>query len=127
MSLSQKLKELRKEKGLSQMALADMLGLTQQAIGKWERDKSTPDYETLRKIAQYFHVTTDYLLGSTAPTFNPPAEFFNDPEVGARVEQLRTNPKFRLLLCASKDLTADELDSLIALAEHYAKKHGMTE
>ena len=63
MLLSQRLKELRAAKGLSQAALADILGRTQQAIGKWEVGRSEPDGATLLKLAAYFNVTTDYLLG----------------------------------------------------------------
>ena len=122
------LKELRQKKHLTQLELSKALQISASSIGMYEQGRREPDNETLAKIADFFDVTIDYLLGrESSPTFNPPAGFFNDPEVGARVEQLRTNPKFRLLLCASKDLTSDVLNSLIALAEHYAKKHGMNE
>ncbi len=65
MLLPQRLKELRNSKGLSQSALADILGRTQQAIGKWEVGKAEPDAPTLLKLATYFNVTIDYLLGRT--------------------------------------------------------------
>lgn len=63
MNFAQRLKDLRNNKGLSQSALADILGRTQQAIGKWEVGKAEPDSTTLLKLANYFNVTTDYLLG----------------------------------------------------------------
>jgi transcriptional regulator with XRE-family HTH domain len=66
--LSTRLKELRATKQISQAELSNILGVTQQAVGKWERDKTTPDYETLKKIASFFNVTTDYLLGNDTPT-----------------------------------------------------------
>ena len=59
----QRLKELRRTRGLSQVALAIELNLTQQAVGKWETGRSQPDPQTLRSLADYFDVTTDYLLG----------------------------------------------------------------
>ena len=71
MLLSQRLKELRAAKGLSQAALADILGRTQQAIGKWEVGRSEPDGATLLKLAAYFNVTTDYLLGLTDTPTTP--------------------------------------------------------
>ena len=46
-----KLKELRKENKISQRTLADMLGITQQAVAKWETGRSTPDTDTLQKLA----------------------------------------------------------------------------
>ena len=63
MTLAQRLKELRTNKGISQSYLADILGRTQQAVGKWEVGKAEPDTATLSKLASYFNVTTDYLLG----------------------------------------------------------------
>ena len=58
-----RLKELRKIKGISQIALAQQLGLTQQAVGKWETGRSSPDPATVAALASYFNVSSDYLLG----------------------------------------------------------------
>lgn len=58
-----RLKELRNNKGLSQAAIAERFGITQQAYANYERGTRQPDYDTLKKLADYFNVTTDYLLG----------------------------------------------------------------
>lgn len=50
---AQRLKELRKLNGLSQAALSSLLGVTQQAVGKWETGRSTPDPQTLARVAAY--------------------------------------------------------------------------
>jgi transcriptional regulator with XRE-family HTH domain len=63
MDFSNKLKELRKEKGLSQKVLGDFLGVTRQAVAAYEKDKRQPGYETLLKLSNYFNVSADYLLG----------------------------------------------------------------
>lgn len=60
---AQRLKTLRKERRISQSALATQLNLTQQAVGKWEAGKSTPDPQTLKKIADILEVSADELLG----------------------------------------------------------------
>lgn len=60
---AQRLKEMRKAKKVSQVKLASCLGISQQAVGKWEMGRSTPDPETVARIAEYFGTTTDYLLG----------------------------------------------------------------
>ena len=65
--LSTKLKELRAKRDMSQAALAEILGVTQQAVGRWEKELNMPDIEALNKIADYFHVTTDELLGRSVP------------------------------------------------------------
>lgn len=60
-----RLKELREIKGISQKELADFLNLTQVQISKYELGKNEPDLSTTKKIANYFNVTIDYLLGSS--------------------------------------------------------------
>lgn len=59
----QRLKELRKAKSLSQGVVASFLGLSQQAVAKWENGLSAPDPDTIKTLAEYFGVSTDFLLG----------------------------------------------------------------
>lgn len=65
--LSQILKELRATRDITQADLAKFLGITQQAVAKWETNKAEPDNKTLKILADYFHVSTDELLGRDAP------------------------------------------------------------
>ena len=60
--LNEKIKELRKAKRVSQVEMASALGLTKQCVSNWENDNIQPSIEMLVKIADYFGVTTDYLL-----------------------------------------------------------------
>lgn len=57
-----RIKELRKEKSLSQKELADMLGVAQNTVSQWESGKRTLDTDTLLLLSSYFHVSTDYIL-----------------------------------------------------------------
>ncbi len=59
----EKLKELRYEKNLSQQQVAQALNVSQRSVSSWETGFRRPDYETLVKIATYFNVSVDYLLG----------------------------------------------------------------
>lgn len=61
--LPERLKNLRKERGLSQKELAEELQLTQRKISYLETGQLEPDLATLWKISNFFEVTTDYLLG----------------------------------------------------------------
>lgn len=64
-----RLASLRKQKGLTQYELADALGFSRGQIANYEQGSREPDFETLQKIARFFQVSTDYLLGLTdAPT-----------------------------------------------------------
>lgn len=80
---SERLKTLRKKKGLSQGALSAQLGVTQQAVGKWETGRSTPDPATVARLAELLDTTTDILLGVT-PT-QPQRQDFGGP-VGSYAE-----------------------------------------
>lgn len=62
MAFGDNLKKLRQEKGLRQKDLAKIIGVSSGAIGMYENNKRAPDFETLKKIAKYFQVSTDYLL-----------------------------------------------------------------
>lgn len=67
-----RLKELRKAKHLSQIKLAMDLNLSQNSISRYETMEREAGYETLILIAEYFHVSLDYLLGRTDdPRMNP--------------------------------------------------------
>jgi len=57
-----KIKELRKRNDVTQEQLAEFLGVTSQAISKWESENGYPDIEFISLIADFFNVTTDYLL-----------------------------------------------------------------
>ena len=60
---SKRLRELRKERQLTQEELADSLSLTKQAVSQWERGIREPGFDTLEMIADFFNVDTDYLIG----------------------------------------------------------------
>ncbi|MFU2223153.1 helix-turn-helix domain-containing protein [Streptococcus pluranimalium] len=63
--LSERLKELRKKANLTQKDMADYFGTSQPSYQAWESGKRKPNSESLDKIANFFNVSTDYLLGNT--------------------------------------------------------------
>ena len=67
MTLADRILELRKQKGISQEALADKLGVSRQAISKWESEQSTPEMDKIVLMSDFFEVTTDYLLKGIEP------------------------------------------------------------
>ena len=60
---AERLRDLRVERGLKQSALAEALGTTQRRISYWETGKVEPDLISLCKIAEFFSVSLDYLVG----------------------------------------------------------------
>ena len=67
MTLADRILELRKQKGYSQEELADRLGVSRQAVSKWESEQSTPDMDKIILMSDLFEVTTDYLLKGIEP------------------------------------------------------------
>lgn len=67
--LNERIKELRVAHGLSQVELAEKIGISKQSVSNWENDNIQPSIEMLIKIARTFSVSTDYLLGEDERTF----------------------------------------------------------
>lgn len=67
LKFGERLRELRKDKGLSQVQLAKLLEnkITKTAIGLWELNQRTPNLEAAAILAQFFNVSLDYLAGLT--------------------------------------------------------------
>lgn len=63
---SSRIRYLRQSAGLTQVQLAEKLGVKKQSISNWENDNIMPSVEMLVRVADYFHVGTDYLLGRSA-------------------------------------------------------------
>ena len=63
MTLGQRIQELRKQRGMSQEALGDALGVSRQAVSKWEGDNGIPELDTLIAMSRLFEVTVGQLLG----------------------------------------------------------------
>ena len=67
MTLADRIQQLRKQKGISQEELADRVGVSRQAVSKWESAQSVPDLDKILLLSDYFEVTTDYLLKGIEP------------------------------------------------------------
>ncbi|MDE7131611.1 MAG: helix-turn-helix domain-containing protein [Lachnospiraceae bacterium] len=67
MILGEKIYRLRTERGMSQEAFGDMLGVSRQSVSKWETDQSQPELDKIIAISEMFTVSTDYLLKEKQP------------------------------------------------------------
>lgn len=66
-----RLKQIRKERGVKQTTLCAALGIAQSTLSSWENSIYEPDQNTTLKLADYFGVSVDYLLGRDTPTPTP--------------------------------------------------------
>ena len=67
--LNENIKKLRVARGLNQVEFAKILGVSKQCVSNWENDNVMPSVEMLVKIADFFKVTTDYVLGRNEKTY----------------------------------------------------------
>lgn len=76
-TFGEKIKDLRKEKNVTQKEMAQALSVTVSTLSHWECDYQEPSFKDLAALAEYFDISTDYLLGVTEdderPNFTPPA------------------------------------------------------
>ena len=97
LKLANRLVELRKQKKLSQEALAEKLGLSRQSISKWERAEASPDTDNLIALAEVYEMSLDELLG------NEIKEIKEETEIKAEKTEnklLKLSPLFLLVAIA---------------------------
>ncbi|MCD8051952.1 MAG: helix-turn-helix domain-containing protein [Clostridiales bacterium] len=74
MNIADRIQQLRKANGISQEELADRVGVSRQAVSKWESEQSVPDLNKIILLSDYFGVTTDYLLKGIEPMPEQPVK-----------------------------------------------------
>ena len=81
MKYGERLKALRKRKGLSQKELTERLHLNRSTYARYETSTTQPDYDTLKKLAEFHEVTTDYILGHEVKDIDSMTEDEIDEEI----------------------------------------------
>lgn len=89
MKFEENLKSLRERNNLSQIELSKKIGLSNVTLSQYEKGVRKPDIQTLALIAQFFNVTTDYLLGNeTPPKFKPQLTDKDKKDIAKQVEDM---------------------------------------
>ena len=89
MKFEENLKSLRERNNLSQIELSKKIGLSNVTLSQYEKGVRKPDIQTLALIAQFFNVTTDYLLGNeTPPKFKPQLTDKDKKDIAKKVEDM---------------------------------------
>ena len=91
-----KLKEIRERKKISQRKLAEDLNIKPTTYNGYEKETSEPNIETLKKLADYFHTTVDYLIEHEVPYLIDKG-LFNDEQL-AVIEKIKSLDKSQCLL-----------------------------
>ncbi|MED4904080.1 helix-turn-helix domain-containing protein [Parageobacillus thermoglucosidasius] len=88
MTFGKRLRFLRKKRNMTQKDLADRFNLGESTIGMYERDEREPSFEFVRQLADFFNVTTDYLLGRTDNPSPPESDIPEELNTLAKINQL---------------------------------------
>ncbi|MDE6005861.1 MAG: helix-turn-helix domain-containing protein [Oscillospiraceae bacterium] len=104
--MKEQLQSLRKAKGLTQEEMAQSIGVSLSTYQKYERDVISPPYDTLLKIADFYDVTTDYLLGRKT---------FQDP-----INLLNLNPLEKSIVYAYIGLSSEKRTELVEIIRQIA-------
>lgn len=106
----EKLRELRKNKNISQEKLGEILGVTSTAIYSWEINRTQPPFETVVKIAKFFEVSPNYLFG------------FTDEDI-TKIKELNRVAREAGLI-KGEDMTMEEFKKAIDIMQLLGDKNG---
>ena len=116
--LNDKIKTLRKEKNISQEDLAKALGLSRSTIAGYETNKRKPDINTIHKIADFFNISVDYLLGrSIQRVANDKINLVlsSDPELSDFLDKFLKSRDLQKIFKLIKDLNPTTIKQIIGI------------
>lgn len=125
-----RLRELRKEKGMTQEAFIDdynrkfETNYTPQAVSMIELGKRIPETKALINFAKYFGVTLDYFMGLSNIRYEP-SGYYRDPEVARIADEMKNNPTARILFDAVRDLDVESINDIKKFIEFQRAKKGL--
>jgi transcriptional regulator with XRE-family HTH domain len=112
MDFKERLRELRKKRGYSQVALAEKIGVSKSTIGAYETGDIKPSIEALQTLADFFNVNLSYLMGE-----EDGSTYYLDPEAAEMANELFHRPEMRVLFDASRKLTKEDIEMVTALIQ----------
>lgn len=119
---AQRLKQLRSKKKRSQQEMANLLGITRQGYAKYENSDSEPSFEMLQKIADYFNVTIDDLLGHTSVNETIGRVTVAGKEINLSIEELQLFNELKKHPIMFHDLASDPEKKVKELIKLYKMK-----
>ena len=121
---AERIKQLRKKKGVSQAELAEQIGVKTNTVSTWERGTRKPDFEALNLLSNYFEVSFEYILGSSdkeEARVVPTQDELDELALSALADELYDKvKKYSMLSNKSQKM----IDALISATYHMEKSEG---
>ena len=121
---AERIKQLRKKKGISQSELAELIGVKTNTVSTWERGTRKPDFEALNLLSDYFEVSFEYILGSSdkeKARVKPTEEELDQLALSALADELYDNVK---KYCQLSTKSQKMIDALINATYQMEKQDG---
>ena len=121
---AERIKQLRKKKGISQSELAEVIGVKNNTVSTWERGTRKPDFEALNLLSDYFEVSFEYILGSSdkeEARLKPTEEELDQLALSALADELYDNVK---KYCQLSTKSQKMIDALINATYQMEKQEG---
>ncbi|AYO30843.1 XRE family transcriptional regulator [Biomaibacter acetigenes] len=115
-TIGQRIKQLRLENNLTQEDFGKLFGIVKSTVSMYESDKSIPDDEIKKKIAEYFQVTLDWLMGISEirnPADKITDSVSDDPELAKFWDELKNREDLKLLFKQIKDMPPSDVKKII--------------
>ena len=122
--ISDRIKQLRKKKGVSQSQLAEAIGVKNNTVSTWERGTRKPDVDALHLLSDYFDVSFEYLLCSSDKEegrMKPSQDELDVQALSAKAEEIKESTE---LLCRLSDKSIKIVEELIASIYRTEKRDG---
>lgn len=121
---AERIKQLRKKKGISQSELAEVIGVKNNTVSTWERGTRKPDFEALNLLSDYFEVSFEYILGSSdkeETRVKPTQDELDQLALSALADDLYDNMK---KYCRLSTKSQKMIDALINATYQMEKQDG---
>lgn len=112
--IADRIKQLRKKKGVSQSQLAEAIGVKNNTVSTWERGTRKPDFVALQLLSDYFEVSFEYLLGNSdkeEARIKPSPKELDSCALSAKADEIKESTE---LLCRLSDKSRKIVEELIA-------------
>lgn len=127
-AFNDRLKALRKQKRIEPESTGREIEMSKSAVSMYESGFREPDHETTEKIADFFNVDVDYLLGRSNVTLRytdvladgQPPQYYDDEVVQIVTDRLRTNPEYSVLFKASANVRPEDIDLVTKFIEKFS-------
>ena len=130
------LREIRKERGLSQVSLSTLLNISDKTVSSWEQGRTEPSMTQLKLMADIFNVDMNYLLNKIYVNpdetnniygdYEANLEYFADkPELLNIYKNIHENESLQLLFDSARDLSPEDLESVLIHIQGIRKARGL--